>query len=674
MISQFPLFKKLTIQDKNEIEEVTRKYPSYSNFNFGTLYSYNINDECEVSFLNNNLVVKFKDYVTGEIFLTFLGNTKVEQTIETLLDYAEKAKFASELRLIPEINIINDLDKLKQKYHVTIDLDSFDYIISSEELKALKEKSFAEQYPKHEVKELDTSNPELHKQLDDLILNWAKTKNKSDEDIKVERKAISRLLAASDSLNLVTLGIYHNGELIGFTINEVIHDEHYVGHFEKINEKYPGLSQYLEHMTAITLGKYGCRFMNYKQNIDLPGKPIQYLKKYTIKKKNLSALNSDGTIPLDITQAMYKRNMELLHERRHAEDLLYNVSEGVLAIDKAHNIILFNHTLEIMLDIPERDAIGKPVSEIVNIETQKGEPIDLKKYCFPADFKEESISEVVLKGKSKSYFVNVKFSIIESDGNEKDLECLITISDITKEILLDKAKDDFLSLASHELRTPMTVIKSYLSMLEDSQPEGLTEKQKKYLDRSISSTNDLIKLISDMLNISRMEQGRLTFDLKPVVINEILQEALAGLDLKAQEKNIYLKIEYLEIEPTTVINTDTTKFKEVIVNLVGNAIKFTKDGGVTVKIETNENNKFLKISVIDTGSGITKEESKKLFQKFGRTEGSYERAGENGGTGLGLYIVKLYAESMGGTADFFSEGENKGSAFWFTVPIEKYWH
>ena len=111
MISQFPLFKKLTIQDKNEIEEVTRKYPSYSNFNFGTLYSYNINDECEVSFLNNNLVVKFKDYVTGEIFLTFLGNTKVERTIETLLDYAEKAKFASELSFLLFLPfLIDDLE------------------------------------------------------------------------------------------------------------------------------------------------------------------------------------------------------------------------------------------------------------------------------------------------------------------------------------------------------------------------------------------------------------------------------------------------------------------------------------------------------------------------------------------------------------------------------------
>ncbi len=381
----------------------------------------------------------------------------------------------------------------------------------------------------------------------------------------------------------------------------------------------------------------------------------------TNQKETIQELGSEN-----ITQAIYKRNKELLEERRHAEDLLYNISEGVLAVGKDYKVVLFNHTLETMLGIPESEAIGKDLNDILKLQTQKNEAIDIIKYCFQDEGKDEGISDALLIGKSKSYFVNVKFSILAAEKDKEALECLITISDITKEILLDKAKDDFLSLASHELRTPMTVIKSYLWMLMNNESEKLSEKQIDYLSKTVNSTNDLINLINDMLNISRMEQGKITFEVKVAALVELINQAIEGLDLKAKEKNLYLKVNFEGIDTNTQVNVDVTKFKEVIINLVGNAIKFTKDGGVTVNITQEEDS--IKVTIVDTGSGLAQEDSKKLFQKFGRAESSYTRVAESGGTGLGLYIVKLYTEAMGGSVGVFSEGPMKGSTFWIKLP------
>lgn len=367
-----------------------------------------------------------------------------------------------------------------------------------------------------------------------------------------------------------------------------------------------------------------------------------------------------------ITQEIYKRNRELLKERRRAEELLYNVSEGVFAVDKDYKITIFDNALENMLNLPSGVAISKHMDQVIKIETEHGEKIDLKQYCFIPPQKMPILYDVVLKGGVKNYYVNVKFSLIDSETNPDESECLITITDITNEIMLDKAKDDFLSLASHELKTPLTIIKGYLWMLQNKMVGDLSVAQKDYVNIAYNSTEQMINMVNDMLNISRMEQGRLTFDIKPGKIIKIIKDVIAPFDLRVKEKNIFLKLELVNLADDIDAYYDEGKFKECIINLVGNAVKFTKDGGVTVKVEDME--PLLKISVIDTGVGIAEEEIPKLFSKFGKGESSYKKAAETGGTGLGLYIVKIFVEAMGGTVGYSSPGDFQGSIFWFTIP------
>ncbi len=233
--------------------------------------------------------------------------------------------------------------------------------------------------------------------------------------------------------------------------------------------------------------------------------------------------------------------------------------------------------------------------------------------------------------------------------------------------LLDKRKDEFISVASHELRTPMTIIKSYLWLLKEEKDGKLNRKQKEYIDLIIKSTERLLHLVNDMLNISRMEEGRLDFQTEKLNLTSFIDSVGKEFKVKAEENNIYLKIEKPKKLPPVKANEQ--RLNEILINLLGNAIKFTEKGGITLKVEPNEEK--IKVSVIDTGKGIEKKDKNRLFKKFSRLDNTYTTVAEKKGTGLGLYITKKYVEKMGGEIGFYSKGKSKGSTFWFTLPIWK---
>lgn len=232
---------------------------------------------------------------------------------------------------------------------------------------------------------------------------------------------------------------------------------------------------------------------------------------------------------------------------------------------------------------------------------------------------------------------------------------------------LDEAKSEFISIASHQLRTPLTVIKGYSSMmLEGSfgkiQPPIISDNIQKIFESSQRLTN----LVEDLLNISRIESGRLNFaftfdDLEPVVAS-VVEE----LESTAKAKNIYLKYE----KPTTnlpLVKIDKNKIRQVIINIIDNSIKYTQSGGVTVRlIELGD---FIRFSTIDTGMGIKPELLQQLFQKFSRGEETSVIHTE--GIGLGLYVGKMMIEEHGGRIWAESAGEGKGSTFSFELPIAK---
>jgi signal transduction histidine kinase len=229
-------------------------------------------------------------------------------------------------------------------------------------------------------------------------------------------------------------------------------------------------------------------------------------------------------------------------------------------------------------------------------------------------------------------------------------------------------KDEFISIASHELRTPMTVIKSYLWMVLSGQAGLLKSKQKVYLKRSFDSTNRLIKLVNDMLNISRIESSRMSMELDKVQMLNLTREVVEEFNSRSAKNGINIKIDAQSSLPLVIADSD--KIKEVFFNLIGNSLKYTsKEGTITIDFLVDAN--FLTTRVIDNGSGMTEEMVGNLFQKFGLISGSFQtnQSINAKGTGLGLYICKQIITLHHGEIWGSSPGLNKGSTFAFTLPI-----
>lgn len=231
---------------------------------------------------------------------------------------------------------------------------------------------------------------------------------------------------------------------------------------------------------------------------------------------------------------------------------------------------------------------------------------------------------------------------------------------------LDKLKDEFVSLASHELRTPMTIIKSYLWLFMDKKKGQLSDKERGYLERAYESTQRLINLVNDMLNVSRIESGRLTLAMKDIQIAELIDKVVSELVPRAAQ--LGLKLSFTKPGIIVVpVKADPERIEQVLINLIGNSLKFTPPGG-SILVSLAPREKDILIKVADNGRGMTPEVKAKLFQKFATTGSSYLHKQDAQGTGLGLYLSKSLIEMHGGKMWAESEGENKGSRFSFTLP------
>lgn len=230
---------------------------------------------------------------------------------------------------------------------------------------------------------------------------------------------------------------------------------------------------------------------------------------------------------------------------------------------------------------------------------------------------------------------------------------------------LDKLKDDFVSVASHELRTPMTAIRSYVWMALHKPDIILSEKLKRYLYRTLVSTERLINLVNDMLNVSRIEAGKIEIFPKAFDALALVKDVMEEVKAKADEKLI--KLQLMEQNIPTVF-ADPDKVHQILLNLIGNSLKFTPPDGI-ISVGFFTDGKMIEIFVKDTGAGIGKEDLSKLFHKFSRLDNSYVAMELSGGTGLGLYISRSLVELMHGRIWAASDGENQGATFTFSVPI-----
>ena len=208
---------------------------------------------------------------------------------------------------------------------------------------------------------------------------------------------------------------------------------------------------------------------------------------------------------------------------------------------------------------------------------------------------------------------------------------------------IDKMKDEFISVASHELRTPVTAIRGYASMIADGSMGKVNDKIKQSAKLILHSADRLVVLVGDLLDVSRIEQGRFKMNLHTLNPNQLIREVVEELGVTASKKKIALNYQpYTERLPAVSIDGD--RFKQVLINLIGNAIKYTPAGSVDIEVSEINKGKYLEIKIKDTGIGISGKDRARLFEKFYRVSG--DKTKNITGTGLGLWITKQIVEMM----------------------------
>ncbi len=300
MIPEFPEFKKLELSDKKDIEKFTSEYPPYSDFNFVSMWSWDIKGEMRFSQLYGNLVVRFTDYITGEPFYSFLGNNKVNETAEKLIGLSKKENLGAELKLVPEDSIKGlDISKFKIKE----DRDNFDYMYNIEHLSSLRGSRYETHrnqinqfYKKNKNWKVNVVNfQDIHHKKDILNLyeQWLKNRggNSLDKEYKNEFLALSKLLSIEnlEKHNLVCFAVYVEGKLIGFIINEHAND-HNIIHFEKAHIDYKGAYPFLMQQNSKILSNFNLKYLNFEQDLGIDAlkftknkfRPSHFLKKYLV--------------------------------------------------------------------------------------------------------------------------------------------------------------------------------------------------------------------------------------------------------------------------------------------------------------------------------------------------------------------------------------------------------
>jgi PAS domain S-box-containing protein len=351
-------------------------------------------------------------------------------------------------------------------------------------------------------------------------------------------------------------------------------------------------------------------------------------------------------------------------QNAQAEAMFASIGDGAIATDEFGRIIRVNPVAQHLLGYSEDELIGQWFPKIIIAMNEEGQQLNLI---------ERPITRAFLTGKTISEKARYKTKHGESLPvsicvspillNGKPIGAIEVFRDVTLEEEVDRMKSEFISLASHQLRTPLSAIKTYSHMLVDGYMGEVTPAQRKSLRTIIAASNRMNELISTLLNITRIESGTIAVTPRSLRIDRVAEEVLKELMMTANDKSIGLTLARIGTLPVTA-KTDSLILKEIISNLVSNAIKYTPDEG-NVHIQIRGRSKDVLVSVTDSGWGIPKLAQDQVFSKFFRASNVLKR--ETTGTGLGLYLVKGLLERLEGTI-WFESTEGKGTTFYFTIP------
>jgi len=349
-------------------------------------------------------------------------------------------------------------------------------------------------------------------------------------------------------------------------------------------------------------------------------------------------------------------------EKQKTMGIISNFVDGVLFFDDKKDLRIINNQAEKFLRVgPSEKIIGKNINSL------------RKNFYFPlmsdlADFKEikrVTKKNVSLKkdggGDGETLFFET--SVVPLGRGNKFFGYIIILHDITREKSLEKLKSEFISLATHQLLTPTSVVKWAVDSVVKGETGKIPKKTKEALEGAMQNNERIIAVVDDLLNVTKIEEGRFVGEFTEESLTELITAVAESRRKNIEKKNI--EIEIIPSEKECFVEVNRQSVMLAVENLVDNAVEYSNVGGkVTIKISCD--NIKAKVEFIDAGIGIPQDEQRKIFTKFFRGDNALKI--KSSGTGLGLFIVKSIIEAHKGSIGFESQ-ENKGSSFWFTLPV-----
>jgi len=371
-------------------------------------------------------------------------------------------------------------------------------------------------------------------------------------------------------------------------------------------------------------------------------------------RENEQELHKSQTALLNMLEDVEEERRKNEEEKNKTLAVITHLTDGLLVFNNQNNLSLINPLAEKLLRTKNEDVNDKSLDELAAF-------IDCFKPLLKIlgkEIKEVSRQEIALGE------LTLEVSALPIITEKNRSGSIVILHDITREKSIERMKTEFVSIAAHQLRTPLSAIKWALSLLLEGDVGELSVEQKSFIEKSYVSNERMIVLINDLLDVARIEEGRYVYKLVPAKLENLAQAAQNACKELAAKRNI--KLEYQKpASPLPEIMIDAEKITITIQNLVENAIKYTPPGGqVTISVKHDINK--VELSVKDTGVGVSPQQKDRLFTKFFRAANVMRM--ETDGTGLGLFIAKNIIEAHGGKIWCQSE-ENKGSTFSFSLPI-----
>jgi len=346
-------------------------------------------------------------------------------------------------------------------------------------------------------------------------------------------------------------------------------------------------------------------------------------------------------------------------QRNRLEVILNTTVESILAIDKQGTILTANAAVTDLAQTPKKEIVGKNMNDIFKW-TRELQPFSVR-YDTEGSVVYPDLEYVDRAG--STHFVKLIVARVSGDQAQEAIQTIVTVHDETKTRELENMKIDFVSMAAHELRTPLASLRGYIELIAYKESQHLNEETNKYLKQALKSSNELGGLINNLLDVTRIERGTLTINMEKLDLAETIAQVVADQRFAAEDKHITLS--YDGPANGALVLADPIALREVINNLLTNAIKYTEPNGAVHVALKHDGEKYV-TEVRDTGIGIPKKALPYLFTKFYRVHGGLDSGST--GTGLGLFISKSIIERHNGTIGVTSQ-EGAGSVFTFSIPV-----